>query len=308
MTSMEWLNYHHLLYFFMVAREGGLAPAAAKLRLSPPTLSAQIKALESSIGESLFEKKGRRLVLTDTGQVAYRYAEEIFALGRELLGAVRGGTSGRPVKLVVGLSQSVPKLVARQLLEPVRQLDTEVHVICREEPPERLLADLAIHTLDVIITDAPGASLPNVKVYNHLLGESPIAVYGEEALAAKYKPGFPDSLEGAPFLLPTHAAVTRRALEGWFDEVGVRPNIVGEFDDSALMKSFAETGLGLLATTTVVESQLKRQYRLHKLGMATGVKERFYALTGERRLKHPALVAITETAKRELFHARAKKR
>lgn len=305
---MEWLNYHHLLYFFMVAREGGLAPAATKLRLSPPTLSAQIKALEAALGESLFEKKGRRLVLTDTGQVAYRYAEEIFGLGRELLGAVRGGNTGRPVKLVVGLAQSVPKLIARQLLEPVRHLETEVHVICREEPPERLLADLAIRTLDVIITDAPGAHVPNVKVYNHLLGESPIAVYGEESLAAKYKPGFPGSLEGAPFLLPTHAAVTRRALEAWFDEIGVRPNIVGEFDDSALMKSFAETGLGLLATTTVVESHLKRQYRLQKLGVASGVKERFYALTGERRVKNPALVAITEAAKRDLFQAKKRAR
>jgi LysR family transcriptional activator of nhaA len=305
---MEWLNYHHLLYFFMVAREGGLAPAAAKLRLSPPTLSAQIKALEASLGEDLFEKKGRRLVLTDTGQVAYRYAEEIFSLGRELLGAVRGGSSGRPLKLSVGVAQSVPKLIARRLLEPLRQMDTEVHVICREEPPERLLADLAVHALDVVLTDAPGANLPNVKVYNHLLGESAIAIFGSEELTAKHKPGFPRSLEGAPFLLPTHAAVTRRAIEAWFDEIGVRPNVVAEFDDSALMKAFGEDGLGLLAAPVVLEPQLRRAYRLQKLGLASGVKERFYALTGERRLKHPALVAITEAAKRDLFQQGRRKR
>ncbi len=304
---MEWLNYHHLLYFFMVAREGGLAPAAAKLRLSPPTLSAQINALEAALGEDLFVKRGRRLVLTETGQVAYRYAEEIFALGRELLGAVRGGASGRPLKVAVGVAQSVPKLIARRLLEPLREMDTEVHVICREEPPERLLADLAVHALDVVLTDAPGADLPNVKVYSHLLGESKMAIFGTPGLAAKYKPGFPRSLDQAPFLLPTHASSMRRTLEGWFDELGIRPRVVAEFDDSALLNAFGEDGSGLFAAPSVIEPQIKRQYRLQKVGIARGIAERFYALTGERRLKHPALVALTEAAKRDLFQKRSER-
>lgn len=303
---MDWLNYHHLHYFWMVAREGGLAPAAAKLRLSPPTLSAQINALEAALGEDLFTKQGRRLVLTETGEVAYRYAEEIFSLGRELLGAVRGGASGRPTRLAVGVGQSVPKLIARRILEPLQKMQPAVHLLCREEPPERLLADLAVHALDVVLTDAPGVNSTNVKVYSHFLGESPLAIFGNEALASAYRPGFPMSLEGAPFLLPTDASVTRRALEAWFDDLGVRPSFVGEFDDGALLKAFGEGGLGLFAAPAVIQAEVKRQYRVQKLGMANGVNERFYALTGERRLKHPALLVITETARVRLFQRPAK--
>jgi LysR family transcriptional activator of nhaA len=210
----------------MVAREGGLAPAAAKLRLSPPTLSAQINALESSLGEELFQKEGRRLVLTETGQVAYRYAEEIFSLGRELLGAVRGGSSNRPLRLAVGVGQSVPKLIAMRILEPLQKMAPKVQLICREEPPERLLAELAIHALDVVLTDAPSESSSSVKVFNHLLGESPLAIFGGPELLSAYRPGFPESLDGAPFLMPTAASATRRALEAWFDELGVRPTFV----------------------------------------------------------------------------------
>ncbi len=299
---MEWLNYHHLHYFWMVAREGGLAPAAAKLRLSPPTLSGQINALEEALGEELFKKEGRRLVLTDTGHVAYRYAEEIFSLGSELLGAVRGGPSGRPSRLAVGVAQSVPKLIARRILQPLQKMEPRVHIICREEPPERLLADLAVHALDVVLTDAPSGTVSNVKVYNHLLGESTLAIFGAERLATTYRSGFPQSLEGAPFLLPTDASVTRRALEGWFDQIGVRPAIVGEFDDSAMLQAFAEGGSGLFAAPAVIQAEIRRQYRVHKLGLAVGVKEQFYALTGERKIKHPAVVMVTETARERLFN------
>jgi LysR family transcriptional regulator, transcriptional activator of nhaA len=298
---MEWLNYHHLHYFWMVAREGGLAGAAAKLRLSPPTLSAQINALEAALGEDLFEKQGRRLVLTDTGQVAYRYAEEIFSLGRELLGTVHGGSGTRPLRLTVGVGQSVPKLIARMLLEPVRAMTPEVYIVCREEPPERLLAELAIHALDVVLTDAPGQGTANVRVYNHMLGESTIAIFGTDELASEYKRGFPRSLDGAPFLLPTHASATRGALEAWFDEIGVRPKIVAEFDDGALLKAFAQDGMGLCAAPSVITAEIKRQHRVRRLGLAGRVKERFYALTCERKLKHPALVRLTESARRELF-------
>ncbi len=304
---MEWLNYHHLHYFWMVAREGGLAPAAAKLRLSPPTLSAQINALESSLGEELFQKEGRRLVLTETGQVAYRYAEEIFSLGRELLGAVRGGSSNRPLRLAVGVGQSVPKLIAMRILEPLQKMAPKVQLICREEPPERLLAELAIHALDVVLTDAPSESSSSVKVFNHLLGESPLAIFGGPELLSTYRPGFPESLDGAPFLMPTAASATRRALEAWFDELGVRPTFVAEFDDSALLTSFAQGGMGLFAAPTAIQADIRRQYGLHRVGVAGGIKERFYALTGDRRLRHPALVTITETARERLFRQPATK-
>lgn len=303
---MEWLNYHHLHYFWMVAREGGLKGAAAKLRLSPPTLSAQINALEQALGEELFTKEGRRLALTHTGRIAYRHAEEIFSIGSELLGAIRSGSTGRAMHLNVGVGQSVPKLVARRILEPLREMDPPIHLTCREEPPERLLAELAIHALDVVLTDAPSGGPSNIKVYSHLLGESGLAIFATEGLARKFRPGFPRSLEGAPFLLPTDASVTRRALEGWFDQVGVRPDIVAEFDDSALLKSFAEAGAGLFAAPAVIQREIVRQYRVKKIGTAKGVNERFYALTAERRLRHPALVNLTLAA-RNVFPKRAPK-
>lgn len=298
---MEWLNYHHLLYFWMVAREGGLGPAALKLRLSAPTLSSQIKTLETAIGEELFFKRGRRLALTETGEVVYRYAEEIFSLGTELLGALRGGLASRPARLVVGVSQSVPKLIARRILEPLDTMEPRIRLVCREEPPARLLAELAAHALDVVLTDAPSPVLTHIKVFSHLLGESALAIVAAEPLASRYRSGFPKSLEGAPFLLPTEPSVTRRALLAWFDQVGVRPNIVGEFDDSALLKSFAQGGLGLFAAPAVIQREIKHQYGVHRVGLASGVKERFYALTCERRLKHPALVEITEAARVRLF-------
>lgn len=298
---MEWLNYHHLHYFWMVAREGGLKEAAAKLRLSPPTLSAQINSLEQALGEELFTKEGRRLVLTHTGRIAYRHAEEIFSIGSELLGAIRGGSTGRATHLSVGVGQSVPKLVARRILEPIRKMEPAVHLICREEPPERLLAELAIHELDVVLTDAPSVSSSNIKVYNHLLGESPLAIFGTEELARRFRPGFPQSLDRAPFLLQTDTSITRRALEEWFDQIGVRPEVVAEFDDSALLKSFGEAGLGLFAAPVVIQSEIKRQYGVRLIGTASRVKERFYALTCERRLKHPALVELTKTARTRLF-------
>ena len=299
---MEWLNYHHLHYFWMVAREGGLAPAAAKLRLSAPTLSAQINTLEASLGEELFLKSGRRLVLTEQGEIAFRYADEIFSIGREFLGALRSGNANRPLRLAVGVAQSVPKLIAARILATLEDLEPKVQLICREEPPERLLADLAVHALDVVLTDAPATNQTSVKVYNHLLGECPLAIFGTQALCARYRAGFPGSLDGAPFLVPTDASVTRRALEAWFDELSIRPNFVGEFDDSALLKAFGQRGAGLFAAPSVIQREVARQYGVRRLGDAKGVTERFYALTGERRLRHPALIHITENARSKIFH------
>jgi LysR family transcriptional regulator, transcriptional activator of nhaA len=296
---MEWLNYHHLLYFWMVAREGGLAKAAAKLRLSHPTVSGQIRALERELGEKLFQKQGRRLVLTEMGRVVYDYADEIFGLGRELLDTVRGRPSGRPARLVVGIAEVVPKLIAKELLAPARQLASRV--VCREDKSERLVAELASLNLDVVISDAPIPAGSNFKAFNHLLGECGVSVFGTRALANKYKKGFPRSLHEAPMLLPTEAASVRRSLDSWFDSQGVRPDIQGEFDDSALMEVFGQDGAGLFPASTPLEATVRKQFDVELLGRLPEVRERFYAISVERRIKHPAVVAISQAAREQLF-------
>jgi LysR family transcriptional activator of nhaA len=301
--SVEWLNYHHLLYFWLVAREGGLAPAAQMLRLSPPTVSAQIHALEDALGEALFFKEGRRLALTEMGRVVYRYAEEIFTLGRELQDAVKGRPTGRPVSLTVGIADAVPKIIARRLLQPAQELDQAVRLVCREDDPERMLADLAVHALDAILTDRPASATPtaSVRVFSHLLGESDVSLFATPKLASRLKGGFPDSLTGAPVLLPTPATLLRRMLEQYFESVDVRPSIVGEFDDSALLKAFAQDGVGFFASPSIIATEVEAQYGVKRFARLPKVRERFYALTAERRLKHPAVIAISEGAKHELF-------
>ncbi len=297
---MEWLNYHHLLYFWMVAREGGLAPAAKKLRLSHQTVSGQIHALETALGERLFQKQGRRLILTDVGQVAFDYAEEIFTLGNELLDTIKGRPTGRPLRLVVGIADVMPKLIARRLLLPAQQLPEPVRLICKEDKPDRLLAELAVHSLDVILSDAPVGNTVSVRAFNHLLGESSVALLASLSVAQTYKRDFPRSLDGAPFLLPTENTALRRSLEQWFRNEGISPRIVGEFEDSALLTSFGQEGSGVFAAPTVIAQEVERQYRVKTIGLAEGVRERFYAITVERRLKHPAVIAISQNAKSEL--------
>lgn len=232
---MEWLNYHHLQYFWVVAREGSIARASHQLHLAPPTISGQIHALEEALGEKLFLRVGRRLVLTDVGRVVFRYAEDIFTLGRELLDTLHGRPTGRPLRLVVGIADVVPKLIAYHLLEPALHLPTPIQVICREGKLDRLLAELAIYELDVVLSDAPSAPLSRIRAYDHLLGECDIALFGTPELATRYRPDFPASLDGAPFLLPTENTMLRHALAQWFDAHGIQPQVMGEFEDSALI-------------------------------------------------------------------------
>jgi LysR family transcriptional activator of nhaA len=298
---MEWLNYHHLLYFWLVAREGGLAKAAARLRLSHPTVSGQVRALEGALGEKLFVKQGRRLVLTEMGQVVYGYADEIFTLGRELLDTVRGRPSGRPAVLVVGITEAVPKLIAKELIAPARELQGEIRIVCREDKAERLIAELAAHRLDVVLTDAPIPPGSAVKAFNHLLGECGVSMFGTRALARKYRKGFPHSLHGAPLLLPTDSANVRRALDQWFDGRGIRPNVQGEFDDSALMEVFGRDGAGLFPAPSALEASVRRNLEVELIGRLPEVRERFYAISVERRIKHPAVVAISQSAREQLF-------
>lgn len=298
---MEWLNYHHLLYFWTVAREGSVARAAEQLRLAQPTVSGQIRALEEALDQKLFVRSGRRLVLTEIGRVVYRYADEIFSLGRELMDTLKDRPTGRPLRLNVGVADAVSKLIAYRLLAPALSLDQAVHVICREDKPDRLIADLSTHGLDVVLLDAPIPAGVRVRAYTHLLGESGLTFYGSKESAPKLRRTFPRSLHGQPMLLPTDGTAVRRALDQWLDGQGIRPLVVGEFDDSALMQVFGGAGAGIFAAPSVIDAEVRREHGVAAIGHTDVVRERFYAITVERRIKHPAVVAISESAKKELF-------
>ena len=298
---MDWLNYHHLLYFWVIAREGSIKQACEVLTLSQPALSAQLRALEDAIGEKLFFRTGRKLVLTDVGKVVYRYADEIFSLGRELTSTLKGYGTQRPVRLVVGIAEVVPKMVAYKLLKVAYKQFEYMKIVCWEGRLERLLGELALHTLDIVITDTPVPTTVSIEAHGHLLGESGVTLFGPERLASRYRRAFPRSLDGAPFLLPTSNSVLRRGLDDWFRKHNIEPFIVGEFEDGATMQAFGQEGHGLFPGSSVVESEIARQYQVRKVGPISGLKERFYGITVERRLKHPAVLAISESAKEEVF-------
>lgn len=300
---MEWVNYHHLLYFWTVAREGGLVAAGKVLRLSHSTLSTQIRELEHQLGEKLFVRAGRKLVLTEVGRVAYRYADEIFSLGREMVDTVKGRAGGQPLRLDVGIANVVPKLVVRRLLEPALSLAEPVRLCCYEDSYEKLLADLALHTLDVVISDAPVPPGSSIRAFNHLLGETSVSFFGTRDLAQQYKRGFPEALDGAPMLLPLEDLSLRRSLNQWFDRIGVKPRVVAEFADSALLKVFGADGLGIFPAPSVMEAEVRRQFDVVVIGRAPEVRERFYAISVERKLKNPAVVAISQAARHQLFAA-----
>jgi LysR family transcriptional activator of nhaA len=298
---MEWMNYHHLLYFWLVAREGSLARASAELRLAQSTVSKQIHLFEHMLGHDLFTKSGRRLVLTENGRVVFRYADEIFGLGREMLDTLRDHTVGRPLRLTIGIADVVPKLIAERILAPVLALSGPVRLICMEGKPDRLLADLALHDLDMIVTDGPANPNVKVRVFSHLLGESEVAFFGRADLAAKYGRNFPSSLHGAPVLLPTENTVLRRSLDQWFEVHGLRPHVVGEFEDSALLKVFGFRGAGLFPAVSVIGKEVQNQYKVRRIGQVPDVRERLYAVTVERRIKHPAVIAICNAARTMIF-------
>lgn len=297
---MAWLNYHHLHYFWLVAREGGLARASEQLKLAPSTVSGQIRALENALGEKLFTRSGRRLAMTEIGRVVFRYADEIFSAGRELQDVLGGQAAGRPQVLVVGIADVVPKRVARALLDPALHLEAPVRLVCREDRPERLLAALAVHELDVVLTDAPVPGNVRVKAFNHELGECGVTFLATPALAKTHRAGFPRSLEGAPMLLPTDNTSLRRSLDHWFAERGVRPRIMGEFEDSALLMAFGQTGLGIFPVPELIAREVRSREGVETVGEASGVRERYYAISVERRLKHPAVLAVSQAAKKTL--------
>ena len=301
---MEWLNYHHLLYFWVVAKQGSITRASEDLRLAHPTISAQIHRLEDVLGVKLFRREGRRLVLTDAGRVAFRYADEIFMLGSEFLGAMRGQGAERPLRLVVGVTDALPKSIVRQLLDPVFSMGVQVRLVCREDRSlDGFIAELAVHGLDLVLADAPaGPGLP-IRLFNHVLGESGTTFFAARRLASGLSKRFPRSLDGAPFLLPGNSSALRRVLEQWFHKQRVSPRIAAEIDDSALLKIMGESGLGVFAAPTVVEKEVCRRHAVKVIGRVDVIRQRFYAISTERRLQHAGVLAICAAARTELFAA-----
>ncbi|WP_164008780.1 transcriptional activator NhaR [Pyxidicoccus trucidator] len=297
---MSWLNYHHLLYFWTVARAGSIAKAGEELHLAQPTISSQLKLLEESLGHKLFERQGRKLVLTDVGRTVMRYADEIFRLGNELKSVVSGMPTGQQLRLNVGVLDVIPKLVAEQLLKPALDAGPSLRIICREGPLPQLLASLALHELDVVLADAPSSEPVSVRSFNHLLGKSGVSFFAAGKLV-QLKKDFPRSLNGAPVLLPSNESSVRRSLELWFERQGLRPLIAGDFDDSALLQAFGQRGHGVFAMPTAIEAEVERQFNCSVIGRTDEIETCFYAITVERKLRHPAVVSIAEAARSQIF-------
>lgn len=298
---MEWLNYHHLYYFWRVVRAGGVSEAAQELHVSAPAVSAQIRELQEFIGEPLFRRSGRRLVLTETGLTVSEYAEDIFSLGRELLDTLRNRPVGRPVRVDIGVADVLPKMIARWLIEPAMHLRESIRIVCREAASDQLVARLATLELDVVLSDSPAEPGRGIRVYNHPLGESDVTFVGMKPIIKKIKGSFPGCLSGVPLLLPTENTALRRELDYWFDSKGVQPHIVGEFEDYAMLRAFAQSGRAVFPVASVFVKELRKQDAIVRIGSTTDVKLRFYAISAERKIKHPAVVAICESARRQLF-------
>jgi LysR family transcriptional activator of nhaA len=294
---MSWLNYHHLLYFHTVAREGSVTKASEVLRLAQPTLSGQIRKLEDSLGEKLFVRDGRNLALTDVGRFVQGYTDQIFSLGREMLDGLRGLPTGRPSRLLVGIADVVPKLICHRLLQTVLEMEERVELVLHEGKTNDLLAALALQEYDMVLTDAPIGPSVHVKAFNHPLGESGVGFFAVPELARRYRRGFPGSLDSAPMLLPTPNTALRHSLDAWFDSVDVRPSVIAEIEDTALMKVFGQHGAGVFAAPIVIADELRKVQRVHLVGSTEEIRERFYAITVDRRIKNPAVAAIAHEAR-----------
>jgi len=279
-------NYKHLYYFWVVAKEGGISRAADKLDMAVQTVSAQVRELERSLGYALLKPAGRGLVLTDAGQAALRQADQIFQLGEALPAIVRDAVSSPTVRLAVGISDGLPKLVVHRLLLPAIG-EPNLRLICHEGEFDELLGDLALHRLDVVLSDRPAPANPNIKLYSHALGTSGIAWYGTPALFNAGAKNFPESLAELPLLLPTAHTAVRSRLDYWFEQHGIRPHIAGEFEDSALLKTFGASGMGVFPAVQWVHDDLLAKYAVQSLGQCEGVVEDFFAIGTEKKVQHP---------------------
>lgn len=298
---VNWLNYHHLLYFWTVAKTGSITVASRQLRLAHPTISKQIRSLEKTIGHRLFRRTGRTLELTDTGRMVYRYADDIFSLGEELLNTLDGRLPGDVVRLRVGVADVLPKPIVFRFLSGAVRSAGNVRAVCFEGKPSALMAQLAIHELDLVLSDFPMSPEFKLQAYSHLLGESGVTMFASGELRRRYSQGFPASLDRAPFLLPTPNTSLRRMLDQWFDSNGIRPDIQAEFEDSELLKEFGQVGLGVFAATTAIEEHTLEHYSVEVLGRLESLKMRFYAISPERKIKNPAVASIVETVHREVL-------
>jgi LysR family transcriptional activator of nhaA len=298
MAVIRKLNYQHLLYFWTVVRAGSLTRACEELALSPPTVSAQLRTLEARLGEQLFRKVGRTLIPTEVGRMVYGYADEIFSLGRDLVDALEHRPTNRPLRVIVGIDDVLPKEIAQRLIAPALELKQPVRMVCREGTLERLVANLAVHEIDLVLSDAPITPALNVRAYSHSLGQCDVSWMATPTLAKTLRRGFPQSLNGVPVLLPTDDTAIRRALDQWLDKQNVRPIVIGEFEDYALLRQFARAGHGFAPVPRVLEEQFRREYGFAPIGLAKGVEAEFFAISVERRITHPAVRAIIENAKK----------
>jgi LysR family transcriptional activator of nhaA len=300
---MAQLNYKHLRYFWAVARSGSIARASEQLHVTPQSISGQLAELAESLGTELFRRAGRGLEVTESGRRILSYADEIFALGDELVEVARDQAAKKTIPFRIGIADSVPKTIAYRVIEPALRLAEPLRLICREGRLASLLGELAVHRLDLVIADRPLPPELNVRGYNHLLGASDVTVFGTESVAGALKGKFPALLDNAPLLLPGEGVALRPRLLQWLEAQHLRPRIVGEFDDSGLMKAFGQGGAGLFVAPTAIAGDVCRQYGVRALGRIEAVAEQLYAITTERRLQHPATVAISEAAQRDVFAA-----
>lgn len=298
---MKHLNYNHLQYFWTVAHEGSVVKAAKRLHITPQTISGQIRLLEEAIDQPLFNRVGRRLVLSEMGHVVLEYADEIFSIGAELGQIVREKITAGPLKLSVGIVNSIPKLITERIIAPALMDEDAVQIRCQEASLEQLLGELSIHKLDIVLSDQPMPQGLSLSAFNHRLGESGLAFFSRQSNARRYKNSFPQSLDGAPMLLPGPHSALRRRLDEWFDSNSIIPQIVGEIDDSALLKAFGEAGYGLFAGPSVIDEEICNMYGMTVIGRTDDITEQFFAISPERRVKHPSVVRIIEAARSKLF-------
>jgi LysR family transcriptional regulator, transcriptional activator of nhaA len=295
---MSPLNYNHLYYFYVVATEGGITKASDILHLTPQTISGQITSFEAQIGTDLFDRKGKKLVLSEMGHLIYSYAEEIFQLGNELKNVMETGAPANWLTFNVGITGVIPRVVASHLLNPVLKMKESVRLICVEGDQESLLAELAISKLDLVLTDQPLPMGSHIKAYTHRVTDSGFTFFAGKKLAANCRKNFPQSLNGQPFLIQGKKTAVRQRLSSWFDEHRIVPNIIAEFDDSALMKSFGQEGFGVFTSPTLIEDTIVSQYKVKIIGRTSEFKEHYYVISPERKLDHPAILEIVTAARK----------
>ncbi len=295
------INFKHLHYFWTVAREGGVAKAAKRLHLTPQTISGQLTQLESQLGVALFNRVGRNLELTGTGRLVLSYADEIFSLGGELEEVLHQAPKDRPRIFRVGVVDVVPKSIAHRILQPALQMTESVRMICRESSLDTLLAELAVHRLDLVLADRPIPATVSTRGFSHKLGECPVSFFATKTLQKKLVGEFPQCLDGAPLLLPSAGNQLRSSLDMWFDQHRLHPRVIAEFDDSALMKAFGQEGAGIFVAPAAIETEVAWQYQVESIGRIDVVKEKFYAISIERRIKHPVVSTVLTNARELLF-------